>query len=432
MSDLTELRARLAEVARAGRCAHPIRLAGQSLDPATGEWWEGAIGISCKDRRSAICPACARRYQDDAWHLVAAGLRGGKGVPELVAGHPMLFATLTAPSFGPVHALRPRGPCRPRRAVPVCAHGVGLSCSETHDPTSTILGEPLCAECFDYEGAVLWNAQVRPLWRATTRLLHRAIAKEGGVTVRQADAAIRCAHVKVAEFQRRGLVHLHVVLRADGRDGPASAPPAWLDVTLFERTLRAAAARARVPSLEEGKEICWGRELDVAAIGGEDPSGADVVAVARYLAKYAVKSSEESGALARRLTSLSQLAALAPRAHVARLVETAWELGGRRELEVLRLRAHAHTFGYRGHFATKSQRYSTTFGALRGARAAFRQPDGPKERSLRYAGRGYRTASTANLAAVLEAARRDLPRSPAHPHAVPDDIPTAAHQGKRP
>lgn len=39
----------------------------------------------------------------------------------------------------------------------------------------------------------------------------------------------------------------------------------------------------------------------------------------------------------------------------------------------LRLRAWAHMLGFRGHFSTKSRRYSTTLGALRTARAECRR-----------------------------------------------------------
>ena len=41
------------------------------------------------------------------------------------------------------------------------------------------------------------------------------------------------------------------------------------------------------------------------------------------------------------------------------------------ELEGLRLRAWAHMLGFRGHWATKSRRYSTTFTVLRRTRVAF-------------------------------------------------------------
>jgi hypothetical protein len=56
---------------------------------------------------------------------------------------------------------------------------------------------------------------------------------------------------------------------------------------------------------------------------------------------------------------------------VAELVRAAWALGGRPELDRLRLRAWAHMLGFRGHWSTKSRRYSTTFTVLRRARVAF-------------------------------------------------------------
>jgi hypothetical protein len=57
--------------------------------------------------------------------------------------------------------------------------------------------------------------------------------------------------------------------------------------------------------------------------------------------------------------------------HVVELIRACWELGGRPELEGLRLRAWAHMLGFRGHWSTKSRRYSTTMTVLRRARVAF-------------------------------------------------------------
>jgi hypothetical protein len=91
--------------------------------------------------------------------------------------------------------------------------------------------------------------------------------------------------------------------------------------------------------------------------------------VAGYIAKYATKATESFGAgLDRRLTAddLERLDKVPT--HVAELVRTAWELGGRAELEGLRLRKWAHMLGFRGHWSTESRRYSTTFGVLRRAR----------------------------------------------------------------
>ena len=49
---------------------------------------DGTLLKCCGNRREAVCPSCARTYRGDAFQLVAAGMRGGKGVPETVAEHP--------------------------------------------------------------------------------------------------------------------------------------------------------------------------------------------------------------------------------------------------------------------------------------------------------------------------------------------------------
>jgi hypothetical protein len=69
----------------------------------------------------------------------------------------------------------------------------------------------------------------------------------------------------------------------------------------------------------------------------------------------------------------AELAQLDISDHARRLIRTAWFLGARKDLEHLRLRAWAHMLGFRGHFSTKSRRYSTTLGALRDARAEWRR-----------------------------------------------------------
>jgi hypothetical protein len=94
--------------------------------------------------------------------------------------------------------------------------------------------------------------------------------------------------------------------------------------------------------------------------------------VAGYIAKYATKATESFGiGLDRRLNAddLDCLDKLP--AHVAKLVQASWELGGRPEFDGLRLRAWAHMLGFGGHWSTKSRRYSTTFTVLRRARVQF-------------------------------------------------------------
>lgn len=411
MSELGALRELLSVVERAGGCTNPVRLAGTTVDLSTGELWTGTVPVSCKDRRAAICPACAARYRADAWHLVAAGLRGGKGVPASVADHPAVFATLTAPSFGPVHARRDRGPCHPRRGSPVCPHGRSLACHRTHTADDASLGEPLCPECFAYRDAVLWNAHAGRLYNRTVILVRRLLAAVVGHGEADREPA-RLSYVKVAEFQGRGLVHFHVVARLDGTDGPTSEPPGWATVEVLRACLEAGITGATVAGAGGGQRIGWGTEADLRVIGTEHPEGpADPGAVAAYLAKYSTKSSEASGALARRVRSDRDPVIGHLRPHLARLVRTAWDLGGEEELARLRLREHAHTFGFPGHFATKSARYSTTFGALRAARADHRRGGSEVQGAFDYLGRGYPDPRAALLAEALSEAGQPAPRA---------------------
>jgi hypothetical protein len=137
----------------------------------------------------------------------------------------------------------------------------------------------------------------------------------------------------------------------------------------------------------------WGRQVDVRTIN------ADIAPerVAAYIAKYATKSTDPLGRLDHRLRE-RDLKTLELPTHLGRLVWTAWSLGGRPELNQLRLRAWAHTLGFRGHWLTKSRRYSTTFKSLRSARAqwtAQRRDDPLREaptiddKDWRFVGRGW-------------------------------------------
>src|SRR5919107_2480220 len=221
-----------AQLRSSGYCSRPVRLQGR-VEVCDGhgrrrQAWttdgepDGILRKACGNRREAVCGPCAERYRGDAWHLIAAGLRGGKGVPDTVAGHPAVFATLTAPSFGIVHAhvLSKDGQplrCHPRRNRPVCRHGVTFSCSRVHGPGDPCLGEPLCPDCFDYKGAVVWNNLLGELWRRSTIYLPRKLAKRAGITHKRLHELVRVSYVKVAEYHQRGLVHIHTLIRLDRR-----------------------------------------------------------------------------------------------------------------------------------------------------------------------------------------------------------------------
>jgi len=147
----------------AGGCVRPIRLRGtiRNIDVETGEVLSGldtedapdkVIYLPCRDRRASVCPPCAMTYRFDTYQLFRAGLSGGKGVPASIASHPCVFATFTAPSFGPVHTrvVTSSGKlarCRPRRKANFCPHGRRISCGQRHREDDACLGEPLCPDC---------------------------------------------------------------------------------------------------------------------------------------------------------------------------------------------------------------------------------------------------------------------------------------------
>ncbi len=408
---------------RCGWCSHPIRLIGAvaSVDRTTGEILrtystnnepDGVLLKACGTRRATRCPSCAATYASDARMLVRAGMAGGKGVPESVSQHPMVFATFTAPSFGAVHGTRSgdRTPCHPGASKQRCVHDKSLTCWKRHRIDESVLGDPLCPDCYDYERSVLWNATCPELWRRTTIYVRRELARLCDMNVKELDRSVRLSFAKVAEFQRRGVVHMHAILRVDPRDDEDSVPHS-IDAQTLTLAIRTAASKvtAPLPRGFSGAPLAsagWGRQLDVRVINARevdgDASGSDESrrssrAVANYVAKYATKPTDDLGELDRRLTSLDDLDARNVSAHFRRLVTTAWRLGALSHLT--RLRTWAHSLGFGGHWLTKSRRYSVTFKSLRTERQAWQvqrqHGTAPNEQSInigvwKWIGAGWR------------------------------------------
>jgi replication initiator protein RepSA len=425
-------------------CAHPIPLRGHiaAVDLATGELATmydtsaepgGVLLTPCGNRRESVCPACSQVYKGDARQLVRAGLTGGKGVPESITAHPCVFATFTAPSFGPVHARRLRGrtvlPCRPRRDARSrrCPHGRDISCPARHAEHDPRLGRALCPDCYDYRAAVLFNAHAGALWRRFTTYMPRHLARLAGITQKELRAWVRVRYVKVAEYQARGVVHFHAVIRLDGvplrteitttdryfkvdwhatDEGPGNAyqpPPDQFTADLLCAAIKQAAAAVTVPVDTRANPgwpaltLRFGAQVDTKPIrrdGDELPGTGrklSVQAVGNYIAKYATKSLDAPGLPDRPLRAARDLDGLRCHRHYRRMIETAWrlgggiyipanlhgtayELGGGRYVPARsRLCKWAHTLGHGGHFLTKSRRYSTTFTRLRRDRQDHRR-----------------------------------------------------------
>jgi hypothetical protein len=464
----------------AAGCAHPVRLYGDihTVDTRTGEVLrtvrtddmpDHVIYKACGNRRTAACPSCAETYRRDAYQIIRSGLVGGKGIPEHVATHQAVFATLTAPSFGPVHArvishhtcadracctCRPE-PCRARRGRGTCRHGRPDTCFTRHRPGDPELGTPLCPDCYDYAAHVVWNNYAGELWRRTKQAIERHLGKlarrRGIPPVWIPDARgqmralppVRVSHGKAAEFQVRGAVHFHALLRLDGVDpGDLTAlasPPAGITAAGLDDAVRHAAATARLttPAHQQqpaGWLIAWGPQVDVRIVTMRGSNPVTDSMVAGYLAKYATKGTEITGHSSGRITDDTiDVYGNPDGSHAERLIHACWMLG--RYPDYHSLRRWSHMLGFGGHFLTKTRRYSVTFGALRDIRLFYRRTEcagieyGPIRTAdhvdeetvlivgnLFYTGTGWKTRGDALLANTAadqarrrrEAAREDL------------------------
>jgi len=466
----------LNHVASANGCVRPIRLTGHlhTVNKTTGQILatrhtqdlpDGVVYVPCGDRRASVCPPCAETYRADTYQLIKAGMVGGKGIPETVRDHPAVFATLTAPSFGPVHSRsinRKTGkvrPCHVRRTIQVCPHGQLMACRQRHAEGSSCIGRPLCLDCYDHSHHVVWNSQAGELWRRTIETLNKNLARLGKIH----GVRYRASYGKVAEYQARGTVHFHALIRIDqvDPDNPDEiiAPPPTVTADMLA-ALVAHATRITgfdtppYPGTDHTWPIQWGPQVDIRPVTGLGTNRLTAEAVAAYLAKYATKSVEPTGLpTVRRLNGETAHHYSDPDTHPGRLIAHAWQLGDtpdairaeQREWLTThnpddpheepspldewkktygRLRRWAHMLGFGGHFATKSRRYSTTHKQLRAQRRQHRTTQRQNQRKrwdnhecddettliitdLALAGVGYRNSADAQLATAAAARARE-------------------------
>ncbi len=189
--------------------------------------------------------------------------------------------------------------------------------------------------------------------------------------------------VKVAEYQARGVVHFHAVIRLDAPGEDYQPPPPGIDAAM----LCDAVAPPPPPSASSSRRhrhrpharLRRAAGTDVRIIRRDDLAGTGQAlnhqAVANYIAKYATKTLTVPGLPAQRLRHRVRHRAPAlpgapPAADHHRLAARQPPLHRQ-----ARFRAWAHMLGYGGHFLTKSRRYSVTFGQLREARTEHRRAE---------------------------------------------------------
>jgi hypothetical protein len=187
----------------------------------------------------------------------------------------------------------------------------------------------------------------------------------------------RISYAKVAEFQRRGIVHLHSIIRLDG---PATATEAYpapivpVDTAQLADLIRAAGARVYfdappVDPNDKTRRLRFGDQLDTRPITLDaDREGDGELCperVAAYIAKYATKACEDFG-MPSRISGPESARRLGVGEHAVRIIAAAAEIAQAKDYAGVG--RWLHMLGFRGHFATKSRRYSTTLGRLRTAR----------------------------------------------------------------
>ncbi len=292
--------------------------------------------------------------------------------------HPLVFATLTAPGFGPVHTTRTdrsggSARCRPAGGTPrKCRHGRPTWCTAIHAEDDPRLGQPICPDCYDYPAHIAFNWHAPELWRRFTIAVRRALAHQIGLTAAEFGRRCRVSFVKVAEFQRRGVVHFHALIRLDGPGQDYQPPQISVDAAGLADAIRQAAAHVRLTVKTPGLALAlhFGEQIDIQTVNSGPTGELTPEHAARYIAKYATKSAEHFGLGHHRITP-EALPLLDVTDHVNHLVRVAWQLGEHPAYQGLR--RWVHMIGFRGHFASKSRRYSTTLGAIRGERRAYRQ-----------------------------------------------------------
>jgi hypothetical protein len=146
---------------------------------------------------------------------------------------------------------------------------------------------------------VLWNALAGRLWSRTSIYVYRTLAQLTGLTEGALRRLVRVSFARVAEYQKRGAVHFHAIIRLDattdcGCPACMAPPPSEFTADLLEQAVRKAAGTVAVPCpmVDEDQEVTlvarWGEQLDVHQITeAGDKRELSAEQVAGYVAKYA-------------------------------------------------------------------------------------------------------------------------------------------------
>jgi hypothetical protein len=114
---------------------------------------------------------------------------------------------------------------------------------------------------------------------------------------------VRIAYAKVAEFQARGLVHFHAIVRLDGAEDRATAPGVQVTPQELCDAIRETAGRARLDGdAGDGQttDIRFGEQLHTRVLtGAQDGRELNPGQVAAYVCQVLVQEQPRADRIAR-------------------------------------------------------------------------------------------------------------------------------------
>ena len=286
-----------ADEVRSRGCARPIKL-------SSGIW------VRCGSRVKSLCESCAELYRLDWAAIARSGVFDGP-----IEQFKFYLLTLTAPSFGAVHR------------VPKSGKALQCKCGATHSPEDAGLrGVPLDKTSYDYSGQVAWNRDNGILWTNTVRRIR--------------DRWDSFEFFLVREWQDRGVLHLHVIVRISRHEAPS--PEALKEVA------RSATATSKI----DGVITEWGTQAKCDAFRA-DGDGAKTIwylsKALNYVLKDVVLDAGDDSPEAWR--------------HLARLDQAAKEMRCKPDCTRINCSSKVHQrFGARSHVVSASRRTSKRSG----------------------------------------------------------------------
>lgn len=297
---------------------------------ATGEVRRRSLLRRCGTRLASRCEGCSELYAGDAREVISSGTIGSGA---------FTWLTLTAPGadvFGAVHS----GPNKHGRRR--CA------CGRYHRPDDTRLGTPVNPDTYDYDAAGRFNATLSRRFTVLMQKLRR-------LTGNPLD------FVRVVEFQRRGLTHVHALVRG----------------VVSPETLRVAVRGGTNP--RTGRPVAavtsggfgFGPQCDAQPVADVGRIGSYMRKLIRYAVKAAGDDLPDSSRHARAMAGAGARSVGCSPGHPERCRDEPGRPTDRTWESCRRHRAARRGWGFRGHVLAASRRWGTTFVALRAARRAW-------------------------------------------------------------